>query len=122
MLTLHTVIDGILYAAHYGDMLAGLRDDHRGTSHFYYLDVPFEETLLRHQAKPQASEYGRAEMSGWYREKDLLLGGWEKVITADWPLDQTVQRIMRDACLTCAGSAPGTPDAERTGSACTATS
>ena len=96
---LHTVIDGILYTAHYRDMLAGLRDDHRGTSHFYYLDVPFEETMRRHATKPQASEYGRAEMSAWYRERDYLPGGFEQVIPADTTLDTAVQRIMRDTGL-----------------------
>ena len=80
-------------------MLAGLRDDHRGTSHFYYLDVPFEETMRRHATKPQASEYGRAEMSAWYRERDYLPGGFEQVIPADTTLDTAVQRIMRDTGL-----------------------
>jgi predicted kinase len=94
------VLEGILYTGHYGQMLARLRDDHRGRSLFYYMDIPFEETLRRHQSKPQVSEYGRAEMSCWYRAKDLLPGGWEQVITADWSLDQTVRHIMRDSGLT----------------------
>jgi hypothetical protein len=93
------VLEGILYAAHYGQMLNRLRDDHLGRSLFYYLDIPFEETVRRHQTKPQADEYGRAEMTSWYREKDFLPGVREQVITADWPLDQTVQRIIGDACL-----------------------
>jgi hypothetical protein len=61
----HVVVEGILYAAHYGDMLAGLCADHRGLTRCYYLDVPFEETLRRHQTKPPA-EYGQAEMSDWW--------------------------------------------------------
>lgn len=95
-----TVLEGILYAAHYCEMLTRLRDDHPSRSRFYYLDVPFEETLHRHQTKPQASEYGRTEMSSWYRAKDLLPGGWEQVITADWSLDHTLERIMWDSGLT----------------------
>ncbi len=96
---LHTVIEGILYTAHYAEMLAALREDHRGASHFYYMDVPFEETLRRHATKPQASEYGRAEMSTWYRERDFLPGGFEQVITAEASLDAAVQRVIRDAGL-----------------------
>ena len=38
-----TVLEGILYAAHYGEMLTRLRDDHLGRSLFCYIDVPFEE-------------------------------------------------------------------------------
>src|ERR1700759_4854259 len=68
----HVIVEGILYAAHYAGMLTALGADHRGRSRYYYLDVSFEETVRRHASKPQASDYGRAEMSGWYRERDLL--------------------------------------------------
>lgn len=80
--------------AHYGEMLIRLREDHLGRSLFYYLDIPFEETLRRHAGKPQAAEYARAEMSQWYRDKDLLPGGIEDIIPADSSLEDTVQQIM----------------------------
>ena len=99
----HVVVEGILYAAHYGDMLAGLCADHRGLTRCYYLDVPFEETLRRHQTKPPA-EYGQAEMSDWYRERDFLPGGIEQIITAETSLEAAVDRIMRDT-----GLVPGQP-------------
>ncbi len=35
----HVVVEGILYADRYGDMLDQLRADHRGPTHSYYLDV-----------------------------------------------------------------------------------
>jgi predicted kinase len=95
----HTVVEGILQSDRYGDMLTALAKDHRGSSYFFYLDVPFEETLVRHATKPQASEYGRAEMRDWYRELDLLRGGVEHVIPAASSLDATVRRIMADARL-----------------------
>ena len=95
----HTIVEGILYSAHYGPMLQRLADSHPASSHWYYLDVPFEETLRRHAGKPQAAEYGEAEMSRWYREKDLLPGGIEAIIPADSSLENTVQRIMRDTEL-----------------------
>jgi hypothetical protein len=95
----HVIVEGILYAAHYGDMLTSLRADHRGSSWFYYLDVAFEETVRRHASKPQASEYGRAEMSGWYRERDVLPGGFEQVITEEVPLDTIVRQVMDDTGL-----------------------
>jgi predicted kinase len=94
-----TVLEGILYVAHYGEMLIRLRDDHLGRSLFYYIDIPFEETLRRHAGKPQAAEYGRPEMSQWYRDKDLLPGGIEDIIPADSSLEDTVQQIMVKAEL-----------------------
>jgi hypothetical protein len=80
-------------------MLTALRHDHQGLTCCYYLDVPFEETLRRHATKPQASEYGRAEMSDWYREHDVLPGGIEQVIPASSPLHATVERLMNDTGL-----------------------
>jgi predicted kinase len=95
----HVLIEGILHAARYGAMLDALRGDHRGVSCFYYLDVPFEETMRRHATRPQAAEFGRAEMHSWYRERDLLPGGIEQVVPAENSLDDTVRHVMRDAGL-----------------------
>ncbi|MFH9616361.1 kinase [Streptomyces pratensis] len=103
----HVVVEGILYADHYGDMLARLRADHRGPTHGYYLHVPFDETLGRHATKPIAHEVGEPQLRDWYRELDLLPGGVETVIGADSTLAGTVDRLMLDTGL--AGLAPLEP-------------
>lgn len=95
----HVVVEGILYADHYGEMLARLRADHRGPTHAYYLDVAFEETLARHATKPIADDVGEAALRDWYRPLDLLPGGGEAVIGADSALADTVSRILRDTGL-----------------------
>ncbi|MGX1267559.1 hypothetical protein RKD18_000753 [Streptomyces phaeoluteigriseus] len=95
----HVVVEGILYADHYGDMLARLRTDHRGPTHGYYLDVPFTETLSRHATKPIAEHVDEARLRDWYRPRDLLPCGTETVIGADSALHETVDRIMLDTGL-----------------------
>jgi predicted kinase len=95
----HVVVEGILYADHYGEMLARLHADHRGPTHGYYLDVPFEETLARHATRPGMDGVGEAELRSWYRPLDLLPGAAETVIGADSPLVETVERVMRDTGL-----------------------
>lgn len=95
----HVVVEGILYADHYGEMLARLRADHRGPTHGYYLDIPFQETLARHATRPQASEYGETQMRDWYRPLDLLPGGLETVIRSDSSLHETIDRIMLETGL-----------------------
>ncbi|MFE2070371.1 AAA family ATPase [Streptomyces sp. NPDC059467] len=95
----HVVVEGVLYADRYGDMLARLRADHRGPTHGYYLDVAFEETLARHATKPQAHEFGEAELRAWYRERDLLPGGVESVIGGDSTLTATIDRVLLDTGL-----------------------
>ncbi|GAA2509481.1 kinase [Streptomyces thermolineatus] len=95
----HVVVEGILYADRYGDMLAQLRADHRGPTHGYYLHVPFDETLTRHATKPIADKVNETQLRNWYRPHDLLPGGIETVIGADSALHETVDRIMRDTGL-----------------------
>ncbi|NEB04100.1 kinase [Streptomyces sp. SID13726] len=95
----HVVVEGLLYADHYGEMLARLRADHPDPTHGYYLHVPFEQTLLRHATKPIANEVSELQLRDWYRELDLLPGGIETVVGADSTMSETVDRIMLDSGL-----------------------
>ncbi|WP_369795004.1 AAA family ATPase [Kitasatospora sp. NRRL B-11411] len=98
----HVVVEGILSAERYGDMLHRLSCDHAGVTRCYYLDVPFEETLRRHATKqdPQLlANVTERHLREWYRERDLLPGGIETVVGADSTLAATVELIMRDTGL-----------------------
>ncbi|MEV1175391.1 kinase [Nonomuraea sp. NPDC049784] len=90
----HVILEGILTTARYGPMLESLRKDHSGRSHFFYLDIPFEETLRRHATRPQSAEFGAELMREWYVERDLLPGGYETVIPQDSSLQETVGRVL----------------------------
>ncbi|WP_262928323.1 AAA family ATPase [Streptomyces xanthii] len=98
----HVVVEGILYADRYGQMLQDLVRAHRGVTRCYYLHVPFEETVARHATKADA-EYLKhvteAHLRDWYREKDLLPDALETVIDAASGLDDTVHRILSDTGL-----------------------
>ncbi|TXC99966.1 AAA family ATPase [Streptomyces sp. ISID311] len=102
----HTVLEGILYVAHYGDMLAGLLADYQQRSHCFYFDVPFEQTLERHATKPIGLEVGEAQLRDWYRPLDLLPGGVETVIPASSTLNETVDQVMRVSGLAALAPAP----------------
>ena len=95
----HVIVEGILRADHYGDMLTALIGDHPGRAFAYFLDVPFDETLRRHATKAAAAAYGEAEMRGWYRGLDLLPGGIEQIIPAGSALEDTVRKVMTDTAL-----------------------
>jgi predicted kinase len=95
----HVVLDGILYADRYEEMLAGLQRDHLGRSCFYYLDIPLGETLRRHATRPLAAEVGEAQLRDWYRPRDLLTSVRERVIPEASTLQQTVERILADTQL-----------------------
>jgi predicted kinase len=95
----NVVVEGILYADHYGEMLTRLGDDHAGSTHFFYFDVSFEETSRRHLTKPQAVEYGEQEMREWYRPLDLLPQVTEHLIPEATTQDEAVDMVMRIAGL-----------------------
>ncbi|MBX9399478.1 kinase [Streptomyces sp. TRM72054] len=98
----HVVLEGILYADRYGTMLQNLVRAHQGVTRCYYLDVPFEETMLRHATKPDAeylAHVNEGHLRDWYREKDLLPNDLETVIDAASTLDDTVQQILSESGL-----------------------
>ncbi|MEV2192082.1 AAA family ATPase [Streptomyces phaeochromogenes] len=105
----HTVLEGILYVAHYGEMLARLLADHPNRTHGFYLDVPFEETLSRHATKPIAHTVGESELRDWYRPLDLLPGGAETVIPAGNSLAETVDQVMHRSGLAALAETRDTP-------------
>ncbi|GII56678.1 hypothetical protein Pth03_50670 [Planotetraspora thailandica] len=90
----HVVLEGILSAGRYGPMLAALRSDYPERCDFFYLDIPFEETVRRHATRPQSSQFGVDMMREWYRERDLLPEGRETVIGQDSTLEATVRTIL----------------------------
>ena len=63
----------------------------------YYFDIPFEETLKRHQIKPNCNEFGEEAMRKWWREKDFSSIFNEKIITSDIDADSIVEMIYMDS-------------------------
>jgi predicted kinase len=114
----HVVIDGILYADRYEQMLAALHRDHRGRSCFYYLDVSLEETIRRHATRPQAASFGADKMRDWYRARDLLAAVPERVIPEASSLTETVGAILAESQVLASrgASRAGSPAESATGS------
>jgi predicted kinase len=93
----HAVVEGILPTVRYGGMLAELARDHGG--HFYYLDIPFEETVRRHATRDKASAFTAEDMADWYRPRDLLERPPETIIDESSSLDATVRQILLETGL-----------------------
>lgn len=101
----HVVLEGILARARYGAMLTDLCRTHRGRTAAFYLDIPWEETLRRHATRPQAAEFGEAEMRKWYLPHDLLGIDEERIVDQGLSLAETVELV--------AGELDGVPPATR---------
>jgi predicted kinase len=68
----HVIVEGILAADHYGDMLRALVDVHDGPTHVFYLDVPLEESLQRHEGRALRGDVQPAAVRSWYTPLDTL--------------------------------------------------
>ena len=62
----------------------------------YYYDLDFEETLERHQTKPNKNEFGEEAMRTWWRDKDYISIIPEKIITKGFDIKTTVEMIFLD--------------------------
>jgi predicted kinase len=102
----HVILEGILAGSRYGAMLEALCRDHRGRTSCHYLDVSWEETLRRHETRPQRARFGPEEMRRWYVREDVLPGLLETIVGESASLDETVRLILRDAGLPAERSVP----------------
>ncbi|GAA4729949.1 kinase [Phytohabitans rumicis] len=93
----HVVLEGILYSRKYGDMIRSLGRSHRGQTTYYYLDVSLEETLRRHQMRPQATEFTMDDMRGWYAPHDVLNVDGEHIIDESSSMERTIEYIAAAA-------------------------
>ncbi len=90
------IMEGIMNADWYRplfDLAVRLYD---GSVYAYYFDLPFEETLKRHQTKPNRNEFGEEAMRRWWREKDFSDVLQEVCITAE----RGREDIVEDICNT----------------------
>lgn len=92
----HVILEGILDAGRYKEMLRGLWKDHAGKTHFYYFNIDFEETARRHATRPQSSEFSVDDMREWYCPNDTLDLLNEHVVDASLSLANETQRILQE--------------------------
>ena len=90
------ILEGILNSKWYKNLFEDLLDEFKDQIFAYYFDIPFEETLIRHQQKPNAHEFGEKEMREWWNEKDLLNIIPELLLYKELSLNEIVDIIYQD--------------------------
>jgi adenylate kinase family enzyme len=86
------IVEGILDARRYSEMLLRIVKK-ADECQAWYFDISFEETLNRHETKPNAHEYGEKEMREWYQERDLVEGLDERLIGSEVSQEEIVMRV-----------------------------
>lgn len=94
------ILEGIMYAEWYNPLFELANELYGKEIYAYYFDLSFEETLKRHQTKPNCHEFGENEMRRWWREKDFSEALNEKRITSDKSFESIVAEIYREIVRT----------------------
>ena len=90
------ILEGILNSTWYSELFEDLLKEFGDHIFAYYFDIPFEETLSRHQNKSNTHEFGEKEMREWWNEKDLLDIIPEICLHKDLTLDEIVDMVYLD--------------------------
>lgn len=90
------ILEGILNAEWYSQLFDTLKEEFKDEILAYYFDIPFEETLKRHQHKPNAHEFGEKEMRAWWNAKDLLQTIPEVCLPQTLSLEEVVEKIYKE--------------------------
>ena len=90
------ILEGILYADWYHPLFAAAATWFGEEIYAYYYDLPFEETLRRHETKKNRFSFGEEEMRRWWRDRDYIGLIPEKSIGAEVSLGEAVHMILSD--------------------------
>lgn len=91
-----TIMDGIFKKHQYEKLLKYARDLYGDEIYAYYFDLPFEETLKRHETRWKVKEFGKEEMKRWWQDRDFLGFISEKIITKELSKEEIVNMIIHD--------------------------
>ena len=94
-----TLLEGILYTGFYKPLFEEIAHLFGDNIFAYYYDIPFEETLKRHQTRSNKNDFGETEMRDWWVEKDYIGFIAEKPIYADESLDDVAEKITVEVNL-----------------------
>ena len=96
----HSVImEGIFDKGRYTKMFENILKVHPDNNYFFYFDVSLEETLKRHELKPNKDQFGEKELRSWYKPGDFLDIVKEDIIPESYTFQQTVEYILTQSAL-----------------------
>lgn len=77
------ILEGIMHEEWYNPLFKVANELYGSNVYSYYFDIPFEETIRRHQTRSKSQEFGEEHMRGWWREKDFSAVLKEQLITCE---------------------------------------
>lgn len=93
------VYEGILNVKTSGNNLQKFFDVHPKKNYIFYLDVGYDETLRRHQTRPQKNQFTEEAMKRWWDYASPTGHASETIIPESFSLEEAVKTIGRVANL-----------------------
>ena len=87
------ILEGIMYSDWYKPLFELAVQLYGTEIYAYYFDLPFEETLKRHQTRAKCNGFGEEAMRRWWREKDFSDVLKEVRITSEKDMESVVEDI-----------------------------
>ena len=91
----YVILEGILNAEWYLPLFRQAEKLFGDEIFAYYFNIPFEETILRHQQR-HISSFGEKQMRLWWKEKDYIDFISETRFSSQTTLRQEIEKIMKD--------------------------
>ncbi|SOC42487.1 kinase [Ureibacillus acetophenoni] len=88
------IVEGILYSKFYCEMLKNLIQFFNNKAFTYYFDLPFEETVRRHNTRAKKDDFGEESLRSWWIEKDYLGVDGETKLTAEMSQNEILDLII----------------------------
>lgn len=91
---LDVIYEGISNIKTYDKFFQQIFAIHPNDNYFFYLDVDFDETIKRHDTRPQRSEFGPVEMKQWLEYASPTGYKCETIIPKESSVEETVNKII----------------------------
>jgi adenylate kinase family enzyme len=89
------IYEGISNIKTYAEYFQRIFDTHPNDNYFFYLDIDFDESIKRHDTRPEKAEFGINEMKKW-REYATPTGfTCETIIPQESSAEATVASILK---------------------------
>lgn len=89
------ILEGIFKKQLYEKMLLHLIQYYNNHVYVYYFDLPFEETVRRHNSRSLAKAFGEDSLKSWWLPEDYLGVEGEKVLTKDMTQKDITNLILQ---------------------------
>ncbi|WP_261384297.1 kinase [Planococcus sp. CPCC 101016] len=87
------ILEGIFMKKRYQEMLNQLIYFYNENTCVCYFNLSFEETVVRHNSRPQAESFGKDSLRSWWIPKDHLGVEGEKILTGQMTKTDIVKLI-----------------------------